>query len=125
MREIARSYTDYHLERRAHPLLRYRSTDRKIAALEAKLAALRQTKPSASPSGDDHNGEQWLDGLIPDGEGMLGAATGQGQGQGGAEAGPSGEGKGQASENKRIKVDAIKAGLPARPMFEAAPERER
>jgi hypothetical protein len=51
---------------------------------------------------------------------MLGAATGEG----GAQAGPSGE-PGKAPEDKRIKVDALKAGLPARPMFEAAPERER
>lgn len=98
------------------------STNRKIAALEAKLAAIKQSKPSAQ----DHGGEQWLDALVPDGEGMLGtgASTPTGGEGSGAEGSGSGDGKGKALE-KRITVDHMKAGLPARPYFDAVgPPRE-
>lgn len=94
----------------------HRSTNRKIAALEAKLAALRQAKaaPTTSEQDQDQGGQEWLDGLVPDGEGMLGVGSEEGEGA-------EGEGKGKG---KRIVLDAHKAGLPARPLFDApAPER--
>ncbi|TNY23892.1 hypothetical protein DMC30DRAFT_359542 [Rhodotorula diobovata] len=72
--------------------------DRKIAALEAKLAALRQTKDAgtASPSGS----------ATPPGER-------------GAEASTSGGVDAAVSRSRTAAIDHDKAGLPSRPFFES------
>ncbi|BGP27144.1 single-stranded nucleic acid binding protein [Rhodotorula toruloides] len=73
-------------------------TNRKIAALEAKLAAMRQSKEGASPSGS----------ATPPSRGStpIGSA-------------------GEASTSGTAGIDPIKAGLPVRPYFESQePPRE-
>ncbi|TKA52308.1 hypothetical protein B0A53_04776 [Rhodotorula sp. CCFEE 5036] len=70
--------------------------NRKIAALEAKLAAMRQSNPNSNPSSRDST-------------------------PGAAPAEPSGSGGVGAT----AKIDPYKAGLPARPYFESRePPRE-
>ncbi|BGO94982.1 hypothetical protein NBRC10512_006832 [Rhodotorula toruloides] len=64
-------------------------TNRKIAALEAKLAAMRQSKEGASPTGSESS--------------PGGSST------------PSGT----ASASGTAEIDPVKAGLPARPYFES------
>lgn len=85
-----------------------RPVNRKIAALEAKLAAMRQNKDgfglgsaTASPTGS----------ATPP---PVGAVQ-----EGGAEA----SGSGRAGTSATASIDHAKAGLPARPYFTALPER--
>ncbi|GAA5960563.1 hypothetical protein JCM21900_002844 [Sporobolomyces salmonicolor] len=109
-------------------------TNRKIAALEAKLAAMQRGKESPSPApssrsstpvastsrtlaSEDKAGE-WLDAVLPEG----GAAT------------PTNAQKGEEEDRSRPAsrsagttsgIDRAKAGLPARPYFETSgPPRE-
>lgn len=81
----------------ARPLIRHPSpVNRKIAALEAKLAAMRQSNPNSNPSSRDST---------------PGAAPSEPSGSGGVGA--------------TAKIDPYKAGLPARPYFESRdPPRE-
>ncbi|BGP42923.1 hypothetical protein JCM10449v2_006938 [Rhodotorula kratochvilovae] len=72
--------------------------NRKIAALEAKLAAMRQSKEGASPSG---------------------SATPP------SRSGTPNEGTAEASTSRTAAIDHARAGLPARPYFESKePPRE-
>lgn len=101
-----------------------RSTNRKIAALEAKLSALRKSKPTGSPAPDtpvastsalamdstEGSTDRWLDGLLsPPNEGIEGTAA--------TEAGVEGAAS-TSKEVKKIVVDAKAAGLPDRPWFD-------
>lgn len=104
------------------------STDRKIAALEAKLLALRKGKevaadessssnPTASTStltGEVGEGERWLDSL--GGNVKVGAVEGVGSSSTTVE--------NDSQEEARIKKRAenlAKAGLPTKPWFESIP----
>ncbi|KAK4703772.1 RNA-binding protein 18, partial [Phenoliferia sp. Uapishka_3] len=123
-----------------------KSTNGKIAALEAKLAALRRNKPEdASPSSsiptsrdnsplpaastsstttlDPAAGERWLDSIVPpsekDAEGTSGGSKRPVE--------EAEDGGAESLEKKRRKMvqDGLKAGLPARPTFDAPePEKE-
>ncbi|GJN93153.1 hypothetical protein Rhopal_006200-T1 [Rhodotorula paludigena] len=78
-------------------------TNRKIAALEAKLAAMRQSKESGSSNPASRSG------------------TPTSAGEGGAE----GSGSGSRGVGATANIDHAKAGLPARPYFESnQPPRE-
>lgn len=119
------------------------STDRKIAALEAKLLALRKGKEPASESSSSGNataststivglgsgsgsaeagGEEWLNSLGAEG---IHSSAAVGSTEGSQAESSSSLGKMEDGSARKIVVDAQKAGLPAKPWFESAPVASR
>lgn len=112
----------------------YSSTNKKIALLEAKLLARQQAKTASNPSRtsspalsmrDDLAAHEWLDSNAA-GMGEKEKKIMNEDGAKGAEASEEGRTAGAISTGvirpaeKQIKVDALKAGLPVRPYFDAA-----